>query len=178
MPFETKSACSDCVEHRRTVIPDAGPCRGSILRYFYNEQTGKCDIFFWGGCGGVVPYLTYVDCLFDGGQTDICKLTPDPGPCRGITPRYFFNQGTGKCESFGWGGCRGRVPFDSLAACESSNCSVDKCKLIPDGGPCRGSFPRWFWNQREKKCDMFSYGGCQGIVPFETAAKCEREKCH
>lgn len=30
----------------------AGPCRAAILRYFYNKNTGECEEFYYGGCGG------------------------------------------------------------------------------------------------------------------------------
>ncbi|XDB56807.1 hypothetical protein ABFV05_010423 [Capra hircus] len=29
-----------------------GVCNGSMTRYFYNAQTGHCEIFVYGGCGG------------------------------------------------------------------------------------------------------------------------------
>ena len=32
--------------------PEAGNCRGSFLRYFYNKFTGRCELFVYGGCGG------------------------------------------------------------------------------------------------------------------------------
>lgn len=30
----------------------AGPCRSSFLRYYYNQQTGRCEQFYYGGCQG------------------------------------------------------------------------------------------------------------------------------
>lgn len=32
--------------------PDAGTCRDYIPRWFYNSQTGKCEQFSYGSCGG------------------------------------------------------------------------------------------------------------------------------
>uniref|UniRef100_A0A452EXN1 BPTI/Kunitz inhibitor domain-containing protein n=1 Tax=Capra hircus TaxID=9925 RepID=A0A452EXN1_CAPHI len=29
-----------------------GVCNGSMTRYFYNAQTGHCEMFVYGGCGG------------------------------------------------------------------------------------------------------------------------------
>ncbi|KAI0240896.1 U-actitoxin-Avd3m, partial [Lamellibrachia satsuma] len=29
-----------------------GPCRGSILRWFYNTDTSLCETFIYGGCKG------------------------------------------------------------------------------------------------------------------------------
>ncbi|KAK6994963.1 kunitz-type serine protease inhibitor 2 [Biomphalaria glabrata] len=31
---------------------DAGPCRGNIQRYYFNNKTGFCEIFYYGGCEG------------------------------------------------------------------------------------------------------------------------------
>jgi hypothetical protein len=27
-----------------------GPCRGALARYSFDQQTGKCELFSWGGC--------------------------------------------------------------------------------------------------------------------------------
>lgn len=32
--------------------PDAGPCFDYVPRWFYNSQTGKCEQFSYGSCGG------------------------------------------------------------------------------------------------------------------------------
>lgn len=32
--------------------PDAGPCDGICPRWFFNGQTGQCEEFIWGCCGG------------------------------------------------------------------------------------------------------------------------------
>ncbi|MEA1881218.1 MAG: BPTI/Kunitz domain-containing protein [Candidatus Marinimicrobia bacterium] len=31
-------------------------------RYYYNQDAGKCKEFTWGGCGGVVPFVTMPEC--------------------------------------------------------------------------------------------------------------------
>lgn len=53
-----------------------------------------------------------------------CELTPDPGPCEALIERYFYNQETGECEMFHWGGCEGVVPFETLEECEA--CADDR----------------------------------------------------
>lgn len=32
--------------------PEAGNCRGSFRRYYYNKVTRRCELFVYGGCGG------------------------------------------------------------------------------------------------------------------------------
>ena len=36
------------------------------------------------------------------------------------------------------------------------------CHKPPKVGPCRGRFPRWFYNASSSQCELFIYGGCQG----------------
>ncbi|XP_078366590.1 uncharacterized protein LOC144650724 isoform X3 [Oculina patagonica] len=51
------------------------------------------------------------------------------------------------------------------------------CDLPPEGGPCYGYIPRYFFNATSKKCEEFVYGGCQGNGNnFETIESCEN-KC-
>ena len=51
---------------------------------------------------------------------DPCGAEPNAGECDAAFLRYYFNQQTGACEEFIWGGCGGTVPFDTLEECESS----------------------------------------------------------
>jgi len=53
---------------------------------------------------------------------DACDLEPDPGFCRAIVPKYYFDKNENKCKEFIWGGCLGVVPFDSLEECEACGC--------------------------------------------------------
>jgi hypothetical protein len=54
---------------------------------------------------------------------------------------------------------------------------LDKnCELNPEPGPCRMAIKRYYYDPKEKKCKEFIYGGCQGVVPFETLEEC-RKKC-
>ncbi|SVC52991.1 uncharacterized protein METZ01_LOCUS305845 [marine metagenome] len=34
------------------------------------------------------------------------------------------------------------------------------------------AFPRYYYDQNEKKCMKFIWGGCGGVVPFETMEEC------
>ena len=49
-----------------------------------------------------------------------CELKPEAGPCKAIFERFYFDQETGSCKSFIWGGCQGVVPFETLSECQSS----------------------------------------------------------
>jgi len=59
-----------------------------------------------------------------------------------------------------------------LIACDKSDSLDDACYIIPDPGPCKGSFPRYYYDQDADKCMEFIWGGCGGVVPFETMEEC------
>ncbi|XP_068198839.1 low-density lipoprotein receptor-related protein 11 [Antennarius striatus] len=40
--------------------------------------------------------------------------------------------------------------------------SQDPCAAAPVVGPCKGAFPRWYYDQSAGECKHFLYGGCQG----------------
>ena len=48
------------------------------------------------------------------------------------------------------------------------------CQLPVDPGPCRAAFPRYVFNSTSGKCEMFTYGGCDGNQNnFETMEACK-----
>jgi len=49
----------------------------------------------------------------------------------------------------------------------------EQCMMKHHAGPCRGAFTRYYFDQKEGKCMSFIYGGCQGVVPFETLEDCQ-----
>lgn len=50
----------------------------------------------------------------------------------------------------------------------------ERCRLKPEGGPCKALFERYYYDTEAKKCKEFTYGGCEGVVPFETYEDCEK----
>ena len=49
----------------------------------------------------------------------------------------------------------------------------ESCYLEPDGGPCFGYIPMYYYNSVSGQCEMFVYGGCAGVVPFESLGECQ-----
>ncbi|XP_019724802.1 tissue factor pathway inhibitor a isoform X1 [Hippocampus comes] len=112
---------------------------------------------------------------------ELCALKEDPGPCRALRDKYFFNVDTGRCELFEYGGCGGNANnFETLEACrETCLVSEDKnpCHLPEAEGPCRGLVTRYFFNSSSQQCKRFYYGGCFGNANnFRSMAECQA-KC-
>ncbi|KIH61948.1 Kunitz/Bovine pancreatic trypsin inhibitor domain protein [Ancylostoma duodenale] len=50
------------------------------------------------------------------------------------------------------------------------------CLLPKRVGRCRASFRRYYYDSEEKKCKMFTYGGCRGNGNrFLTEENCRKE---
>ncbi|CAO2596591.1 Tissue factor pathway inhibitor, partial [Lemmus lemmus] len=50
-----------------------------------------------------------------------CFLEEDPGICRGLITRYFYNKQSKQCERFKYGGCLGNLNnFETLDACRNT----------------------------------------------------------
>ena len=43
-------------------IPHIGPCDAAFLRYYYDHEENECSEIIWGGCGGLVPFVSLEDC--------------------------------------------------------------------------------------------------------------------
>ena len=49
----------------------------------------------------------------------------------------------------------------------------EECLLEPDPGPCFGYMQMYYFDQDTQLCEMFIYGGCMGVVPFESLSECQ-----
>ena len=67
--------------------------------------------------------LMALDC--NDGSNGTCTLPPDPGPCEGVCPRFYFNTCTEQCEPFTWGCCEGNANnFETFEQCQAACPSV------------------------------------------------------
>lgn len=71
--------------------------------------------------------------------------------------------------------------FSSCCDKEEGNPTVCElnCTLEPNSGKCLGAFSKYYFDKTEKKCKVFTWGGCDGdgVVPFETLEECESCGC-
>jgi len=49
---------------------------------------------------------------------------------------------------------------------------VVKCKQVPEAGSCEALFTKYYFYTKTKKCETFIWGGCNGVVPFDTMEEC------
>ncbi|XP_061563423.1 low-density lipoprotein receptor-related protein 11 [Cololabis saira] len=76
-------------------------------------------------------------------QTEDAPMLP-PGPRKNITPQDGSKA----------------APADPSQ--KEALDSQDPCAAAPVVGPCKGTFPRWYYDQNAGECKHFLYGGCQG----------------
>ena len=55
--------------------------------------------------------------------------------------------------------------------------TIDACTLSPDPGMCFAAIQMYYFNQETQQCEDFTWGGCGGVVPFESLAECEAALC-
>ena len=53
----------------------------------------------------------------------------------------------------------------------------DPCTLEPNSGPCMAAVPKYYFDQETQQCTMFTWGGCGGVVPFNSLSECEASSC-
>ncbi|XP_054471277.1 tissue factor pathway inhibitor a isoform X2 [Anoplopoma fimbria] len=171
---------------------ESGPCKATKDRFFFNVDTGHCELFEYGGCGGNANNFETLEaceetCVVSDDKNP-CHLAEAPGLCRGLVTRYFFDSNSQQCKHFFYGGCFGNANnFRSMSECQakcqnpgdvslsepqvqSNNSNPGPKDLNPselcltpvDRGTCHGAEKRYAFNPRIKRCQMFHYTGCGG----------------
>lgn len=63
--------------------------------------------------------------------------------------------------------------YGCVKDCSKSN----SCELQPETGNCEALIPKYYFDQEEGKCKEFIWGGCEGVVPFDSMEECEDCDC-
>ncbi|KAF4523767.1 hypothetical protein B566_EDAN013595 [Ephemera danica] len=138
---------------------DRGTCRDFTVKWFYDTEYGGCSRFWYGGCEGNSNRFTSQ-------EESACYLPKIAGPCEGYYPIWYYDQTRKQCGQFVYGGCLGNNnKFQTREECEQLCVLPDRadaCEQPLQAGPCRGNFPRWYYNKETRSCQSFTYGGCKG----------------
>lgn len=124
-----------------------GRCRASLRRWWYNATARCCQQFVYGGCrGNNNNYLTEKECL---------------EKCAGVTENTVDGLTTKRSEAdSSIPSVPKRQAFDDPSS-DIFNYE-EHCTAKAVTGPCRASFPRWYFDAEKNACDNFIYGGCWG----------------
>ncbi|CDW53015.1 protein mig c; protein mig b; protein mig a [Trichuris trichiura] len=159
---------------------EPGPCKGRIEQWYYETAIGACATFTWGGCkGNANRFATKAQCEAKCSTTieDSCKLPKDSGPCDQYVPKWFYKHEDGTCGRFYYGGCHGNANrFETMEECQEKCANrADPCTLPAVSGPCAGRDIRYFYSDKSRTCEQFTYGGCLGNSNrFATKEECEK----
>ncbi|XP_017538280.1 tissue factor pathway inhibitor a isoform X1 [Pygocentrus nattereri] len=113
--------------HSCALKKDEGPCKALKDRFYFDIDTGRCEPFEFGGCQGNANNFETLEeceemCTVKANKSP-CHLEDEPGPCRGLVPRYFFDSKKQECTRFFYGGCFGNANnFKTLKECQ------DRCQ--------------------------------------------------
>uniref|UniRef100_A0A8C3RS90 BPTI/Kunitz inhibitor domain-containing protein n=1 Tax=Chelydra serpentina TaxID=8475 RepID=A0A8C3RS90_CHESE len=103
-------------------------CTSYSLLWYYRVDTGSCDRFWYGGCGGNANrFNSEQDCIRVCIDQRTCIPTTsgegndDAGSCYSFVLKWFFNKTQpARCTPFWYGGCEGnRNRFETRELCES-----------------------------------------------------------
>ena len=153
---------------------EKGTCKGRYSRFYYDPSSGQCKPFTYSGCrGNINNFYTLAEC----NQRCVCSRPVTEGPCAKKQFRYFYNQSTGLCQLFIYGGCSGNNNnFPSEGACQSVCGKEDvkrRCLRRPEYGTCSNVTERFYYDSNCDCCQTFQYSGCEGNRNnFETSQQC------
>ena len=53
----------------------------------------------------------------------------------------------------------------------------EACALMPNPGLCFAAIPKFYFDPEAQECVEFTWGGCGGVVPFDTLEECQECEC-
>ncbi len=167
-----------------------GTCNEDTPSFYYDFISSKCTPFPYSGCEGNLNRFPSLDTCQKTCQslsqasytqqlisTEVCNAPKLPGQCHLKLQRWYFNNSTQMCHQFTYSGCDGNANnFETEPDCRRS-CKareVQPCVLPVEAGTCSDYKIFWYFNQVDRECVRFYYGGCDGNQNrFDSREVCE-----
>jgi len=126
----------------------------------------------------------YVSAIANNGKQQVRPMTAPEG-------FYSFNYeeceqielldctlSNGELVASGWSGFDNGLNYCNTCFCENgilscTEIACDACGAEPEEGDCDAAFIRYYFDQQTESCESFLWGGCGGVVPFETLEECQ-----
>lgn len=192
--FLDEESCSlNCVDppgSGKCYLPSVkGYCSANEEKWYFDAKFSRCVGFGYSGClGNANRFDSQQECQQSCARTDslsICEQPLEEGPCQGKYSRWNYDETSGECKEFTYGGCHGNQNrFVTKQECENS-CRHDsitklatlQCKQSIEKGNCNQTLPRWAFDQENRQCKPFYYTGCDSNTNnFKSLDECE-QKC-
>lgn len=138
-----------------------GEGQNYTARWYYDTKDERCRQFYYGGYGGNENNFHDEDsCMLRCEKVKTVTESAAPQPPQRQPPQ----KPAGKPE---------REPEEPKQT--DGQFRTESCYLESDGGECRVTETRFFYNKAEGLCDVFAYGGCGGNENnFRTNEECEQ----
>ena len=69
------------------------------------------------------------------------------------------------------------VVVGAASSCTPECDDAGGCDLLPDPGPCFAAIPKFYFDSEAQECKEFTWGGCEGVVPYDTFDECQECQC-
>ncbi|XP_003736478.2 papilin isoform X2 [Drosophila pseudoobscura] len=185
-PPETREPPPSAAVHQCDQPAAAGDCDQYVLKWNFNATAGRCQQFYYGGCGGndnrfeseqdcSARCAPSVDNRFGEPEpepeeprsepdTAKCFLPAESGNCYDNETRWFYNSQEGLCDEFVYSGCGGNAnSYATEEECQNEcNDAQTTCSLPPVRGRCDDISRRWYFDERSGACHEFEFTGCRG----------------
>ncbi|XP_077468417.1 kunitz-type protease inhibitor 2 [Stigmatopora argus] len=122
---------------------EVGPCRAAFPRFYYHTVNETCLEFTYGGCqGNGNSFATREEC-----QSTCGQVTDADASTALLQPRALNSD---------------QVMEDEEVSTISAEEFSELCQAAPTTGPCKASFRSWYYDDQERRCKEFVFGGCKG----------------
>uniref|UniRef100_A0A671KQI8 Tissue factor pathway inhibitor n=1 Tax=Sinocyclocheilus anshuiensis TaxID=1608454 RepID=A0A671KQI8_9TELE len=158
--------------HSCALKKDEGPCKAIKDRFYFDTDTGRCELFEYGGCqGNANNFETLQECeemCLVKGKAIFTRLVLFYDKQKNIFNTFHMNLIYNLCIWLFLVEAplnASHLPLQRMSkpsAQEAEFNPPEFCLSPVDRGNCEGSERRFVYNPRTERCQMFRYSGCGG----------------